>query len=86
MGVSWPDRMADRLRVFRPYIAIFTSFGLAHLAEGQFPEQRAYFDEKARLTRSTRGGFATLNRDDTQRVQFRHGKLDARTLWFGRLP
>ena len=61
MGISWPDGMADRLRVFRPYIAIFTSFGLADLAERQFPEQRAYFDEKARLIRSTRGGVSTQN-------------------------
>jgi UDP-N-acetylmuramyl pentapeptide synthase len=86
MGVNRPGDMTDTLRVFRPEIAIFTAVAPVHLAEGQFTDEQAIFEEKARLVRSIKHGTAILNRDDRYCRQLENEQLRANVLWYGRLP
>jgi len=86
MGVSWPGAMTDTLRVFRPEIAIFTGVAPVHLADGQFRNERAIFEEKAKLVRSMKSGVAILNRDNPHCRRLEEEHLRADVLWYGRLP
>jgi UDP-N-acetylmuramoyl-tripeptide--D-alanyl-D-alanine ligase len=85
MGVDRPGGMADILRVFRPQMAILTGVVGVHLSEGQFADEEAIFEEKARLVRGLSHGAAILNRDDPFCRRLEGEPLNAELLWYGRL-
>jgi UDP-N-acetylmuramoyl-tripeptide--D-alanyl-D-alanine ligase len=86
MGVSGATGMSLILKTFRPEIAIFTGIAPGHHAEGQFADEEAAFEEKAKLIRSMERGTAILNRDDSFCRRLGEEELAAAQLWYGRLP
>jgi UDP-N-acetylmuramoyl-tripeptide--D-alanyl-D-alanine ligase len=88
MAVSKPGDMTNILRMFQPEIAIFIGIGQAHLnrAIGQFADEDAIFEEKAKLIRTMERGTAVLNHDDPYCRRLGDEDLKADRLWYGRLP
>lgn len=86
MGVSGATGMSLILKSFRPEIAIFTGIAPGHHAEGQFADEEAAFEEKAKLIRSMEGGTAILNRDDPFCRRLESEELAADLLWYGCRP
>jgi len=86
MGVDGPGGMTDILWSFRPEIAIFTGVAPGHHGEGQFVDEQATFEEKAKLIRTMESGTAILNRDDEFCRRLENEELGADRIWYGRRP
>lgn len=83
MGVDKPGDMSDILEVVRPNIMVFLNVKDVHMAEGQFANKEAIFDEKSKSCVAVPPqGWVILNQDDHYVRQLKD-KLPAETLMIG---
>lgn len=86
MGVNTPGDMDYLVKHAPPKIGVFSNVKAMHLAEGQFKDLEAIFEEKSKMIRAIpKEGWAILNSDDA-RVMAVKDDVDCHVITFGTSP